>query len=598
MAEFPDWETPEDALDYSAVKLFMQSAQRVNYSFELKAQDLRYVARICRLVEGMPLGVLLAASWVDMLTPEEIANEIARNVDFLESSTRHLPERQRSMQGVFDHSWRLLDSDEQDVFAKLSVFQGGFTREAAQDVTGASLRNLQTLVHKSFLQRDASTGRYAIHELMRQFGARILTELDESDSTLDRHSSYYLQLLSNMVHNLYGPVEDETQEVLSVEYDNIQKAWYRVLHNENIDAILNTYRTIADTLSRINRFEDLMRLKENTLDILNNQPDTPETLALSALIKVQRAYQSYLSGSTTLDMYEEIIVDNKSTIEENGSIWQQAYLHTHIGYWGEHTGQFEIGQLHHEKGLALSREIDDIIGQIHALDELAWTCYRSEKFDQANAYITEGVNLGKGINSRYLLKWSKRRAIAIMRDRKEQLPAYKALLQENKVTEDEYFIARTLKNFGWTQYLEGDYQGAKRSTLKAMKLQSMFGLQSKPINLGWIEEALGNRDLAKRYTVQSIHDAFETWDQFHAVELLLLIATLLEADGDNERAVQFMGMCSTVETTDPSCREISAKLYGKLRAEVDPETFHVAYEHGKTLDMKTELLKILEEWDG
>ena len=136
--EHPDWETPEDAALYSAVELFLLSARRVRPDFELRGEDLTYLTRICRLVGGMPLGVLLAAGWVDMLSPKRIAAEISRSLDFLETEERDVPARQRSMRAVFDHSRSLLAERDKEVLQGLSVFRGGFTSEAAAAVTGAS----------------------------------------------------------------------------------------------------------------------------------------------------------------------------------------------------------------------------------------------------------------------------------------------------------------------------------------------------------------------------------------------------------------------------------------------------------------------------
>src|SRR5690606_8111449 len=132
----------EEALHgYSAVELFLQGARQVRPGFEMGDADLPHVAHICRLVEGMPLGLLLAAAWIEVLTPAEIAAEIQRSLDFLETGLRDVPERQRSIRAVFDHSWRLLDEREREVFAALSVFRRGFTREAAWEVCGAELRD-------------------------------------------------------------------------------------------------------------------------------------------------------------------------------------------------------------------------------------------------------------------------------------------------------------------------------------------------------------------------------------------------------------------------------------------------------------------------
>jgi predicted ATPase len=100
---------------------------------EITADNLTHVSRICRLVQGMPLGILLAAAWVGVLTPAEIAVEISRSLDFLEIDLRDVPERQRSMRAVFDHSWNLLSEREREVFQQMSVFQCARQQTALAD---------------------------------------------------------------------------------------------------------------------------------------------------------------------------------------------------------------------------------------------------------------------------------------------------------------------------------------------------------------------------------------------------------------------------------------------------------------------------------
>src|SRR5690606_24500744 len=129
--------TSTSALDNSAVRLFLGRARSTNPQFEPNNNDPNHIVRICQMVEGMPLAILLAAACIEMLTPEEIAQEIARSLDFLQTDMRNIPARHRSIRGVFESAWKLLSPDEQTAFARLSVFRGGFTREAAEYVTGA-----------------------------------------------------------------------------------------------------------------------------------------------------------------------------------------------------------------------------------------------------------------------------------------------------------------------------------------------------------------------------------------------------------------------------------------------------------------------------
>jgi len=190
----------------SAVKLFLQRAQQARVGFTLAPEDRPAVLRICQLVEGLPLGIELAAAWVLSLSCQEIAAEIERNLSFLTTSTRDVPERQRSISAVFDHFWKLLSVEEQRVLRQLSVFQGGFGREAAEQVVGASLTLLSTLVSKSLLRRtDPRTSRYDMHELVRQYALSHLQK-DEQEyiQTRNRHCRYYITLLERREMALKG----------------------------------------------------------------------------------------------------------------------------------------------------------------------------------------------------------------------------------------------------------------------------------------------------------------------------------------------------------------------------------------------------------
>jgi len=219
---FPDWEITEDALEYSAVKLFVQSARRVQPDFAVTDDNLTHLARICRQVEGIPLGILLAAAWTETLSLQEIADEISRSIDFLSTEWRDVPPRQRSIRAVFDYSWNLLSTDERNVFKCLSVFHGGFSREAAQQVAGASLRTLAALVNKSVLRREPG-GRYEIHELLRQYAAE---KLDEPETTLmhSRHLDYFLKLTEQTETQLYGSQRRAWVGQLAAERGNLRAA--------------------------------------------------------------------------------------------------------------------------------------------------------------------------------------------------------------------------------------------------------------------------------------------------------------------------------------------------------------------------------------
>jgi predicted ATPase len=196
---FSDWATPQTAAESSVVRLFLQSARLVNPPFELTHDMLGDLSSICRLVGGMPLGILLAASWLDTLSIAEIAQEIQRSFEFLEGNWRDLPERQRSLRAVFEQSWNLLNDEERFAMCCFSIFRGGFTREAAQQIANTSLKTLNSLVNKSLLIRDSS-GRFDVHELLRQYSASELDHLyNERQQVQTRYAAYYARFMDETV---------------------------------------------------------------------------------------------------------------------------------------------------------------------------------------------------------------------------------------------------------------------------------------------------------------------------------------------------------------------------------------------------------------
>ncbi len=210
--------------EFDAVALFVQRARRAFPKFALSEENRPEIARICRLVEGMPLAIELAATWMRTLSPEEIAVEIESSLDFLSTTVRDLPERHRSMRVVFDRSWQMLSPQEQQVLRNLSVFRGGFQRQAAEQVAGATLSILSTLVNRTLLRR-AAAGRYDLHELVRQYSAaQLASDPQAKKAAHERHYAFYLGLAEASDQELKGRNQLEWMGRLEQEHDNLRAA--------------------------------------------------------------------------------------------------------------------------------------------------------------------------------------------------------------------------------------------------------------------------------------------------------------------------------------------------------------------------------------
>lgn len=229
-------ETPERLLNYPSVLLFLQSARRVTPVFDIDdTATARHVAEIIRLVGGLPLGIELAAAWLEALPVDEIVQEISDSLDFLETDLRDVPERHRSIRAVFEYSWNLLTEAERESFQKLSVFRGGFVREAAKKVTGASLRTLTNLVNKSLLQREPS-GRYYVHKLLRQYAEERHDEVAHA-ATLQAHAEYYADFLERLIPALNTHREQAAFEAIEAEVGNVRLMREQALEHQRWDLL-------------------------------------------------------------------------------------------------------------------------------------------------------------------------------------------------------------------------------------------------------------------------------------------------------------------------------------------------------------------------
>jgi predicted ATPase/DNA-binding SARP family transcriptional activator len=218
-------ETTADARDFDAVQLFIQGACRAQLGFEAAGDVLQDIVRICHTVEGLPLGVRLAAAWVDVLPPAEIAAQISQSLDLLETERRDVPERQRSVRAAFDHSWHLLTDHERAAMQALSVFRGSFSRQGAQCVSGALLRDLRALVDKSLLQ-PVPGGRYEVHELLRQYAAEKLGANRELEfAARNRHCAHYADALQGWAVDLKSSRSPTALVEIEGEMENVRAAW-------------------------------------------------------------------------------------------------------------------------------------------------------------------------------------------------------------------------------------------------------------------------------------------------------------------------------------------------------------------------------------
>ncbi len=286
----PDGTQNSSVESSDAVQFFVACAKRLKAGFVLAEADVPEVFHICRLVDGVPLGIELAAAWIQTLSCKGIREEVEKNIDFLASKSQGRPERHQSIRAVFEYSWKILSEEEQLALCSMSIFRGGFLRDAAEKITGSSLILLSALLDKSLLKKSPSD-RFEMHELIRQFAEEKLKTLAVVHrSVRDRHADYFCDFVAVREKKLVGSTEREGLQEIDNESDNVRVAWSWVVEKRDarlIDRVCNALFEFFEGKALAREGEDTFGLAAAAFSAPECQ-DSPEAqLVLSKMVARQ-----------------------------------------------------------------------------------------------------------------------------------------------------------------------------------------------------------------------------------------------------------------------------------------------------------------------
>ena len=385
-----------------AVTLFTFVAKRIQPDFSLTPETVVEVVKICEALQGIPLAILLAAGWVGQLTLPEIAQQVIadddQRLDFLETGWRDFPERQRSMRAVCLHSWQLLSAAEQIIFAKLAIFRGSFTRQAAMTVTRSSLRMLSTLVHKSMLQRQAN-GRYIIHELLRQFAQSHLETNGQLAAAGEAHAHYYLDFLQQRESDLKSARQLVALTEIDTDSENVRVAWQWAVSNDAVDLVAQAAESLGFFYESRERYQE----GEALFALAARQFEQAERAVVQKLYLRSLAWQAtfcHLLGRAQaavtlaqrgLDYLEIAALAKRDTVIERAAL-----LRT-LGQSIKIVSGFELAIKHFEESLALYRQGDDHWQVAKALDEVASILLQAGDYDAMRRHLTEALTIYRDV---------------------------------------------------------------------------------------------------------------------------------------------------------------------------------------------------------
>ncbi|MFC2053571.1 LuxR C-terminal-related transcriptional regulator [Chloroflexota bacterium] len=546
----------EDPLNYDAITLFVQSASKVRPGINPSPDELGQIANICQIVQGMPLAIELAAAWLYILNVDEIAEELEKDLDILATEVRDLPERHRSIRAVFDHSWSLLHQTEQEIFMHLSVFRGGFTREAAQQVAGASLKQLAGLVNKSFLSHDPDSDRLEVHELLRQCAQERLEKTPETSvSAQEAHAAYYAEFMQQRWEYLKGDRQMQALAEIEADIENVRAAWRYYVDQGNAPQMWKFIKCLW-LVSWIRWWNHAgMELFAEAASALEGAEDE-ESVATRALAM---AYQGYFMG--WLDLSEqgyELAKESVEILEQvnhpEALLFAYNSLSVNAYFLNRYTKEIEAGN----KMLKIATKLDDKWLLTLSLFAASMGALLKEDYAEARRLAESNLNLNEEIG-------------------------------------DVIGSTLPLIVLGHAALASGKYEEARGFYLRCLKISQEIGfhyaIQTSSKYLGKVALSIGKIAEAEYYLLLSLRITKEIGFVRDIINLLYEFARLRVAQDNLEQAVELLALVlqhpasHQTRMHEGRIRDSAKVLLAELEDELPHETYTAALERGQELEL-------------
>ncbi|MBN1148500.1 MAG: tetratricopeptide repeat protein [Anaerolineales bacterium] len=514
---------------YASLRLFAERAGRIGRPFVLDESNLPGVIEICRLVEGMPLAIELAAARASRFSPTQISQAVRADLESLSATLHDLPSRHRSVRLVFESSWSLLSQAERQALARLAVFRSGFDALAAWEIAQAEPEIIDSLVDQSLL-RVAPDGQLDMHELLRQFAAERLKALGIIGQINDRYCVYYLGFLAEREARLHGEQPQTALSEILYEWENIRYAWELAAEQRRLSELQQALRSLtrfcnlkgwinqcshmtgqaSEALNRLAAGSEkpaemssvkrlLSRLFlaqaamlvslgndiqgealcQQALALIQEIPDSQARveagLLLSALYRLQGRFESAIAQITDLLSGSTLLLDQRALIyHEQGEILFAQ------GSMAEAENNFRAA-------LAIYEQISDAIGRVKVINSLAGVSYNRGRLEEALNYSLEFLELARRLGDRSgeaSALSNLGQAYMALGDKTKSKTYLETALNLSRELGDRQEEAENLMLLGQFWQWQGDLQAAWRLLQEARDLFASMG------RLHWEMEAL------------------------------------------------------------------------------------------------------------
>jgi predicted ATPase/DNA-binding CsgD family transcriptional regulator len=545
-----------DSVDSSAVQLFAQRAARMRQNFDAEA-ELAAIVRICQLLQGNPLALELAATWVRALTCQQIVDELQRGLDILNTNLRDVEQRHRSMAAVFEQSWKLLSADEQETFKRLSIFCSHFSQEAACKIAGVSLLQLANLVDHSLL-RLVNNGRYEIHELVRAYALQRLDDATEH-TVRKQHAHYFSEFAYQQILSLKNAAQAEALNCIEAEFDQIIAAWeWAVQHQDTwvLEKMLLPLSLYAPTRSRYIEVYQALLLAETKLPV--------ETSLLNAQLAMTQGWFAFWVGK--IDAARNNIQRGMALLDLL-QIKGQLPMALSILSWYENDARVDFGELYqrYERELQYYQAQGDDWGAAWMLYGMGNISRSFGNHDTSKSQLEMSVQLFNGIGDGWGKTWALGGLCTTLRYMNQFAAAivlYEELLTIGKAVADDGAVIYALHG------------------------------------LGYSHQALNQIAAAQDYYLQALRLSLKTHNAWNMLDAALRVGEVLSAERINPVSVELFAAVQQHPLTGTGWlhqrRERAVTGLQDLQDKLPPEAYQAAVQRGSQGDLRRVIEELLD----
>nr|MBA3531493.1 tetratricopeptide repeat protein [Ardenticatenales bacterium] len=557
---FPNEAQHKQIETFSAVQLFRDRARQVRSEFALTPETRPWVTRICQMVDGIPLGIELAATWVRLYSCEQIAERIQQNLDFLATTRKDVPERHRSLRALFEHSRSLLSEEGRAIFRQLAIFYGEFSLAAAEQVTGASPFHLLGMVDQSLL-RECAMERYEMHGVLKQYALEQLERFPpEKKRAQDAHCRYYSAFLQRHQGQLTSAEQGAALARIEQEIENIRAAWQWAVDQGIVQAL-------EEALDSLYLYYETRSLFEEGKELFSRAAERLGEAALSAeqrlLLGKLRAREGVFSRPLGLYAASQAALEESLSLLRALEAWSEvAFVLNNLGILAINQGDYGRAQALLQEGYGLYRQSGNRRGLAFCLNNLGFVA----------------IARGEHAEGKQLL----RRGLTLFRE-----------------SGDVQGAASALANLGEVAHSLGKFEEARQLYAESLQIQESMGnrmaMLYSLIGLGNVASALRKSSEARRHFQETLHIAREIQALPRLMDALVGLATVMAQEGDPLQAVELLTLILHHPACDRWAQERAQQLLAHYAADLPADLVATAQARGRTASLDRLLDRLLSK---